>query len=351
MVDTGSTAGFGHLTRVYWETTAGCNLHCTHCRRLTDADNTSSQDLSTQDAFKLIDNIRQLGTPTLILSGGEALCRHDLFEIAHYAKDSGLTIGIATNGTLVDGDVAVALKRAGITYASVSLDGAHSNTHDLFRGQDNFARAIQGYIHLNDAGIQTQINLTVMRQNVSELPEMYKLAGVLGAHSLFLFLLVPVGCGAQIADVQLLSPQEVEECLTWAQQKNQETALPIKVICAPHYYRIEKQNRPAAETPPSPKRKGCIAGTKMCFISHTGDVFPCGYLPISCGNIKNESLQTIWERAPVLNQLRSIDSLKGRCGICDFKIDCGGCRARAYAVHRDLMAEEPYCQYIPPSRS
>ena len=179
-----------------------------------------------------------MGRPVLIFSGGEPLARKDLFELAAYAHALGLPIALSTNGTLVDAPTARRLKEAGIYYASVSFDGAKARTHDFFRGAGNYERALAGFGSLRDAQIKVQINFTVTRLNVPEVQEIYEMARSQRAIALYLFLLVPVGCGEQIAADQMLGAAEVERWLEWVAEKDREGPLPIKAICAPQFYRV-----------------------------------------------------------------------------------------------------------------
>ena len=191
------------LRRVYWETTAGCNLRCIHCRRIDVLAKGSPEELTTAQARNLIDDLAGMGKPVFILSGGEPLFRRDIFEIVSYARDAGLPVALSTNGTLVDARMAGKIRDCGVYYASISLDGAQQATHDVFRGKGSWERAMRGFFHLKNVGIKVQINFTVTRQNVKELPEMLQLAASFGASALYLFLLVPVGCGVQIADCEV----------------------------------------------------------------------------------------------------------------------------------------------------
>jgi radical SAM protein with 4Fe4S-binding SPASM domain len=258
----------------------------------------------------------------------------------------------------------------GIRRVAVSLDGATAETHDTFRAlPGSFAQALEGIDHLRQQGMSVQINTTVARHNVDELPQILDLALSLGADALHIFLLVPVGCGVEIADEQMISPQQYEEVLNWFYDKDQEGLLELKATCAPHYFRIVRQ-RTAAEkrqAPPSQKRqqvvgaaassdlyamtKGCLAGTGVCFVSHKGEVFPCGYLPLSAGNVREQPLQQIWRDAPIFRTLRDPELLQGKCGRCEFKRICGGCRARAYGTSGNHLDEEPFCVYEPPPLS
>ncbi|MGC8779942.1 MAG: radical SAM protein [Anaerolineae bacterium] len=363
---------------IFWETTAGCNLACIHCRRITVADQLVAQDLNTIEAFGLIAQIAAFARPIFILSGGEPLFRPDIFDIARYAADAGLTVALATNGTLIDAGVAERIRASGIRRVSISLDGADAATHDLFRGAGAFDRALAGMAHLAAAGVPYQINTTVARHNVGQMPEMLRLAQEQGARGLHLFLLVPVGCGIEIAAEQQIGPAEYEAVLNWMYDAEMRTDIELKATCAPHYFRIARQrqaeerrlgivrplpashhrqgqagrpsgDRHEAEPAMHAMTKGCLAGTGVCFISHQGEVFPCGYLPVEAGNIRRQPFREIWEQSPLFAALRDPGLLKGKCGRCEFKRICGGCRARAYGMAGDYLAEEPFCIYEPVS--
>ncbi len=338
------------LRRVYWETTAGCNLRCTHCRRTDVLAKGSPDELSTEEGRRFIDELASLGKPVLIFSGGEPLFRRDIFDLISHAKNAGLPVALSTNGTLVDEKTARRIRECGVYYASISLDGARPATHDVFRGGGNFDRALRGFRHLREAGIKVQINFTVTRQNVGEMEEMYQWVASLGAAALYLFLLVPVGCGVEIADSQMLDTREVDRWLEWVHGKDKQGSLPVKAICAPHYFRIERElaeEGDKAGARGSESRRGCLAGIHMAFVSHKGDVFPCGYLPVPAGNIRQSPFQAVWEGSPTFQKLRDPALLEGRCGLCPYKVVCGGCRARGYYARQDILAEEPYCVYEP----
>ncbi len=373
---------------VFWESTAGCNLECIHCRRITVADQLLPQDLTTQESFDLIDQIAAFGRPIFVLSGGEPLFRPDIFDIARHATDAGLIVALATNGTLIDEDVAQKIKESGVRRVSISFDGADAPTHDIFRGRGAFDLAIAGMGHLRDVGVPYQINTTVARHNVDQMPETLALAKSLGAVALHLFLLVPVGCGVEIAEDQQITPEEYEDVLNWMYDAEMEGGIELKATCAPHYFRIVRQRQAEErrqgifrQRPQSMHRqkhagdestnsghpgghpgrhpgangqqamsamtKGCLAGTGVVFVSHRGEVFPCGYLPLEAGNIRREPFQQIWQGSPLFADLREPDLLSGKCGICEFKRVCSGCRARAYGMTMDYLGEEPFCTYEP----
>lgn len=374
---------------IFWETTAGCNLECIHCRRITVADQLLPQDLTTQESFDMIDQIASFGRPIFVLSGGEPLFRPDIFDIARYATDAGLIVALATNGTLIDAEVAQKIKDSGVKRVSISFDGADAETHDIFRGHGAFDKAIVGMMHLRDVGIPYQINTTVAKHNVHQMPETLALAKEIGAVALHLFLLVPVGCGVEIAEDKQITPAEYEDVLNWMYDAEMEGGIELKATCAPHYFRIASQRQVedrklgiVREKPQSMHRqqhggnvqtgghpgghphgnghphgkgrhamnamtKGCLAGTGVTFVSHRGEVFPCGYLPIEAGNIRQQPFQEVWEDSPVFADLRNVDLLGGKCGPCEFKRICSGCRARAFGTNGDYLGEEPFCTYIP----
>ncbi|MGD2273068.1 MAG: radical SAM protein, partial [Desulfobacterales bacterium] len=308
---------------IFWETTAGCNLDCAHCRRITVADQLTPQDLSTEESFELIDQITVFARPILILSGGEPLIREDIFEISTYAQESGLILALATNGTLIDAKTAKRIQKAGIRRVSVSFDGSDAPTHDALRGQGSFKKALKGINQLKETGVPFQINTTVTRHNVQRVDHMLQLAKETGAVALHLFLLVPVGCGVEIADDQQVSPEEYEDVLNWLYRAEKTENIELKATCAPHYFRIVSQQRAEErkrgqlnQDPPSYHRqkhagknapsghskkrhalnamtKGCLAGTGVCFVSHRGQVFPCGYLPLEAGNVREQPLEHI----------------------------------------------------------
>lgn len=362
---------------IFWETTAGCNLACRHCRRITVADQLVPEDLTTEASLDLVDQIAAFANPILVLSGGEPLMRPDIFEIARHATDAGLIVALASNGTLIDATVARALKESGVRRVSLSFDGPDAESHDTFRGDGAFDAALGGIAALREAALPFQINTTVARHNADRMDDMLALATEVGAVGLHLFMLVPVGCGVEIAEDAQISPETYEEILNWLYEAEQAVDLQLKATCAPHYFRIVRQRErqlPAEERrgPPSHHRqqragghpgdhggrartrpamhamtRGCLAGTGVCFVSHRGEVFPCGYLPLSAGSVREQALAHIWRDAPLFKALRDPDLLTGKCGICEFKRICGGCRARAYGMTGDYLAEEPFCTYQP----
>jgi AdoMet-dependent heme synthase len=223
---------------VFWEVTKGCNLRCIHCRA-TATELSSPTDLSTRSALGIIDQIAGAANPILVLSGGEPLYRSDIFQLARYATDKGLRVALATNGTLVTKDVARMIVDAGVRRVSISLDGADAVTHDAFRGIPGaFDAAVHGLRNLKALGMSVQINMTIARHNAHQLPNVLQLARNLGADALHTFLLVPVGCGVDIASEQMVPPEEYERMLNWFYDRSLEGGIELKATCAPHYFRV-----------------------------------------------------------------------------------------------------------------
>jgi radical SAM protein with 4Fe4S-binding SPASM domain len=306
-------------------------------------------------------------------------------------------VALATNGTLVTKQIARNILDSGVRRVSISLDGADASTHDAFRGLPGaFDAALRGFHNLRELGMSLQINMTIARHNAHQLPAVLELAKQMGADALHTFLLVPVGCGVDIAAEEMVPAAEYEKILNWFYERSLEGGIELKATCAPHYFRVVRQRRaaerraaagvsgefsapftgsrqdsigPTEMTMPGSTgvalhpcatkpghghpdglnavTKGCLAGTGVCFISHRGEVYPCGYLPVLAGDLNEQSFAEIWENARVFQELRNTDNLKGKCGYCEFRNICMGCRARAFAATGDHLDEEPFCVYQP----
>ena len=337
---------------IFWELTNACNLKCVHCRACP-VEQRSPDELSAEEALALVDRIAAYSNPVLVLSGGEPLVRPDVLDIAAYGASKGLKPALATNGTLVTPEVAAGIRDSGIRRVSVSIDGATAERHDAFRRVAGaFDSAWRGVENIKAAGVPFQINTTVAGHNLDELPEILRLAVERGAAALHIFLLVPTGCGKEIADEEMIAPEEYERVLNWLYDQSRSAPIGLKATCAPHYFRIMRQrmNEESAGTASEPSEfeamtKGCLAGSGVCFVSHTGEVYPCGYLPVSAGNVRRQAFEEIWETAEVFRILRDEDNLRGKCGRCEYRRICMGCRARAYACTGDYLAPEPCCTY------
>jgi heme b synthase len=301
-----------------------------------------------------MDEIASFSKPVIILTGGEPLLRSDIFDLARYGSSKGFRMVMATNGTLITEETVQAMKASGIQRISISLDGPNPETHDAFRKvKGSFEGSLRGIEMAKKGGLEFQINTTITRTNLHLVAEILQLAVNLGAVAHHIFLLVPTGRGKDLQD-QEISALDYEKTLDWFYEQRDRVPLQLKATCAPHYYRILRQRAKKEGKKITPKEygldamtRGCLGGISFCFISHVGQVQPCGYLELNCGNVREKSFKEIWETSPVFQNLRNTDSYQGKCGRCEFRKVCGGCRARAYESLGDYMAEEPYCIYEP----
>ncbi|MFC2050158.1 radical SAM protein [Chloroflexota bacterium] len=352
------------LQMAAWEITRSCNLLCAHCRSSSTAGN-YEDELSAEECLCLIDRIVEVGKPVLILTGGEPLLRQDLFQIAGYAVSKGLRVVMGTNGTLITENVAAKLKETPISRVAVSIDFPTNELQDKFRGKAGaFEAAVSGIARLRQAGVEVQINSTITKLNVKYLNELLELALEAGAVAFHPFMLVPTGRGKGLEAVEM-SSEEYEQTLNWVYDKQKELGNSIffKPTDAPHYQRIVRQR--SSRTNPqgvlldeklatkdrkdavNSMTRGCMAGTGFCFISHRGRVQGCGYLDVEAGNIRDTSFDEIWMNSKLFRELRDLSNIKGKCSICEYKMVCGGCRARAYESTGDYLEAEPYCIYEP----
>jgi AdoMet-dependent heme synthase len=344
---------------IAWEVTRSCPLACKHCRAAA-RQTPYPGELTTDEGHRLLDNIASFSRPTMILTGGEPMLRSDIYDLAAYAHGLGLPVVMAPCGLLIDDESARKMIAAGIQAISISLDGATAESHDAFRGVTGaFDGAIRGLEAARQAGLAYQINTTVARHNLAELPAILDLAVRLGAAVFNPFLLVPTGRGKELAD-QEISPEDYERTLHWLADQTARTDVRIRVTCAPHYARILRERKSqGCVTPALPPHghapahgsdpKGCLGGKEFAFISHVGKVQICGFLELECGDLKRENLdfRKIWETSEVLLKMRDVDAYHGKCGLCEYRRLCGGCRARAFAMTGDALGEEPFCVYQP----
>ena len=347
------------LHLVAWELTRSCNLYCAHCRGSAGSGHFSGE-LTTGEGFKLVDQIMEVAKPILILTGGEPLMRSDVFEIGSYAANRGLRVVMGTNGTLITPEAAAALKKIPIARVGISLDFPRAELQDEFRGQKGaFEAALAGIANARRAGIEIQVNSTITSKNVDLLDELIALALDVGAVAFHPFLLVPTGRGKGLESAEL-PPEQYEATLHKIYDKQQELGdrLFFKPTDVPHYMRVVRQRQRgngAAATagphhgghPANVITRGCLAGTGFAFVSYQGKVKGCGYLDVEAGDVRKESFAEIWNNSPLFQSLRNLANLKGKCGDCEYKRICGGCRARAYEATGDCLQAEPYCVYQP----
>jgi radical SAM protein len=354
MRPTYSRSDFDHSPMiVFYETTRACDLKCLHCR--ADAqERCDPNELTTADAKQLIVQLTTFPKkPLLVLTGGDPLKRADIFDLTEFAVKAGLEVAMTPSATpLVTREAIQRLRRAGLHRFAVSLDGADAATHDGFRRvPGSFQRTMEIIADARAADLPVQINTTVARHNVDQLDAIAELLAGLGIVLWSVFFLVPTGRASMD---QRLNADEVEAVFEtlWKHSKKQPYA--IKSTEAPHYRRfLLQKNKSAPKRPdaPAPTRSpqiGTNDGKGVMFISHVGEIFPSGFLPIECGRFPFDSVVRVYQNAKLFQALRDADQLDGKCGVCEFREICGGSRARSFAIEGDPLAAEPDCAYVSP---
>jgi radical SAM protein with 4Fe4S-binding SPASM domain len=340
-----------------WNLTRKCNLKCPHCY-INATTEELKDELTTEESKNLIDQICEVSRPLLILSGGEPLLRPDVYEIIRYGASKGLKMGLGSNGSLIDATAAKRLKDAGIETVSISLDSHIPEQHDEFRGvSGSWEKAVGAIKALQENGVMVQVNTTLTHQNYDQIDDIMSLAESIGVENFHLFFLVPTGRGVKIEDI---SPAKYENMIKTTFAKVAKHKLNVRPSCAPQFMRIAKD----MGLDMSRWIRGCLAGLYYCRIYPNGDVTPCPYLPIKLGNIREKSFKEIWFNSEMFKTLRDFDALKGKCGDCEHRAVCGGCRARAYGLSSDFidycgdlrepeelngdyLTEDPWCVYQP----
>ena len=363
---------------VAWEVTRACALKCVHCRAEAQPKR-DPRELTTEDAFRLVDQIQEIGGPILVVTGGDPMMRRDLFDVIQYAaKEKGLRTAFSPSATaLVTNERLRKARDAGITRTHISLDGATAESHDNFRqSPGSFQRTMEIMDDLRDLGMSLQIGTTVSRYNLHELDRIAEIAAERGAVMLNFFFLVPTGRGSA---EDMIAPEEHERVFNWMYDLSKTAPFDVRTTAAQHYRRVVIQRRrremmeateagekAAAQGPGGSMyltgagfsfadglgqsgMKGVNDGNGFAFISHVGDVCPSGFLQLPAGNVRKQSFVDIYRDSPLFRELRDYTKIKGKCGVCDFRDVCGGSRARAFAVTGDYMETEPYCVYVPPA--
>ncbi len=328
---------------VAWESTRACNYACRHCRAQAQKQPDPNQ-LSTNEALMLMEQIAEISKPILIISGGDPLLRRDIYQVASYASELGLRVVMSPSGSNITTEVISNLKAAGVQMISVSLDGSNPEIHDGFRGVVGaFELSMQNIAYAKAGGLPFRINTTVTKHNVADLDKTLKVVIASGAKEWDVFMLVPTGRGKVEMEI---TPSQYEATLQRIWELRAISSFPIKMTCAPMYTRVAAQNAKQRSVSTHGGR-GCMAGNGFCFVSHVGDVYGCGFLPLAAGNIRSQRFSEIYQKSALFVKLRDPSLLTGKCGLCEFKAACGGCRARALSVNGDVLAEEPYCIYQP----
>jgi len=317
---------------------------------------TCEGELSTEECRSILDSIALMGSCIVILTGGEPMLRDDLYEIAAYGTEKGLKMVMATCGSLLTTESCRKLRDAGISRISLSLDGATAQSHDAFRGVEGaFDTLMNAATLLSNAGIEFQINTTVTKSNLHELENIYRTSINMGAVAFHPFLLVPTGRASELTG-EIIAADEYEKVLNQIYELSLEKKIIVKPTCAPHYYRIFRERESAEGRTVSKKThgldavtKGCLGGQGFAFISHKGSVQICGFLDVSAGNLRsgNYDFGKIWWESQLFRKVRAVSEYHGRCGFCEYRMVCGGCRARAHTLNGDYLGEEPQCLYQP----
>ncbi len=343
---------------VIWEVTRACALKCLHCRAEAQYQ-ADPRQLTFEEGKKLIDEIATMDNPLFVFTGGDPLMRPDLYELARYAiEEKKLPVSMTPSATPKVTKKAIdKAKEVGLSRWAFSLDGSTAEIHDHFRGtKGSYDLTMKGIDYLKELNIPIQINTTVSKYNIDDLPAMAEKVKGMNAVLWSVFFLIPTGRGME---KDMISAEEHEQVMKWLYKMQLEMPYGVKATEAPHYRRvaIQEKKQLKLDNLPGNKRldtlgrapKGVNDGDGFIFISHIGEVYPSGFLPVKCGNVREKSLPEIYRNSPILKQLRNKTLLKGKCGVCEFKEICGGSRARAYALTGDYLESDPYCAYIPKS--
>ncbi|MFO0868994.1 MAG: TIGR04053 family radical SAM/SPASM domain-containing protein [Pirellulales bacterium] len=340
----------------YFEVTQACDLVCKHCRAEAQTE-ARPGELSTRQAQDLLDQVASFPKPPhVVLTGGDPLKRSDLLILIRHARAQGLQVALTPSATpLATRQAFQEVQAAGVQRLGISLDGADAATHDAFRGWNgSFDRTLAMLADARDLGLPVQINTTVTRRNYHQLDDLARLLANQGIAMWAVFFLIPVGRGVF---EERLSPQEYELVFEQLWRLAQRQPYPIKTTEAPHYRRfvLQRGGDPLAAPAGAPgaPRLGHRAplgvgdGKGIMFVSHVGEIYPSGFLPLLCGRFPTDSVVTTYQRHPTFLALRDPNQFHGKCGLCDFRFECGGSRARAYAVTGDPLGAEPDCDYLP----
>lgn len=349
---------------IAWEVTRACAYACVHCR--ADAQHRADpNELNTAESMRLIDRLAEFGSPILVFTGGDPMMRRDLFDLIAYAAEKGLRCSLTPTATALPTEQRlIQAKEAGIRRIALSLDAPRPEVHDSFRQVDgSWERTMRILRNAQAAGLSAQVNTTVSRHNRHLLPEMVPFIEEVGAVQWSVFFLVPTG-RAQID--WMITPEEHEEVFNWLYELSQTASFDIKATAAPMYRRVAIQRKKAeagqkageqmvafqgagfqyADGLDRPTR-GVNDGNGFLFISHTGEIMPSGFLPLSLGNVRGQDVVRVYREHPVFRELRNPALLRGKCGVCEYREVCGGQRGRAYGVSGDYLESDPACSYVP----
>ncbi len=337
---------------VSYSITTKCNLKCKHCYSQS-VDQPAPDELSTEEAFGLVDELSKWGIGLLIIDGGEPLCRDDVLHVVKYASSKGIRTTIGSNGTLIDEAMAGRMLDAGVMAVAISIDAADAQTHDSFRGMSGaFEQALKGTEACKNTGLPFQLNMVIRKQTLSQVEDMLRLAVDCGANAAEFFDLVAAGRAKLECKDDVLSNDERKRIMEWLAQAQEDCPIVIRVPGCPMYPLLlqQKQIQPRRFPVHMLQRipyysRGCAAGMPMGYVMvlANGEVNPCMLLQVKLGNVREQNIISIWETSPVLAKLRQRELLQGECGDCSYRGTCSGCRGRAYEETGNMMAADPGC--------
>jgi radical SAM protein len=338
---------------VIWEATQACDLACVHCRASAQPDRHPSE-LTTEQGYRLLDEIRSFGEPLMVFTGGDPLKRPDLYDLIRYAVKIGLRTNVTPSATpLLTAEAIEGFKTAGVSRMAISLDGPDAPSHDDFRGiPGTFDRAMFALRHARDIGLDTQLQTTVTRRNMHRLTEMAEIAKEVRTRMWSLFFLIVTGRAAEGDD---LAAAEYEQVFEFMYELSKTAPFGVKTTEAMHYRRYVAQRVKAEHGVTENENAKGVAwrtagvsdGKGFVFVSHQGEIFPSGFLPVSGGNVLHDSLTDVYRHSDLFRTLRDTSQREGKCGICEYQKICGGSRSRAFALMGDYLAEDPRCVYQP----
>ncbi|MGD0499197.1 MAG: TIGR04053 family radical SAM/SPASM domain-containing protein [Bryobacteraceae bacterium] len=338
---------------VIWEVTQACDLECVHCRASAQP-NRHPAELTTEQGYRLLDEIRSFGEPLMVFTGGDPLKRPDLYDLIRHSVQIGLRTNVTPSATpLLTAEAIDRFKEAGVTRMAISLDGPDAATHDEFRGiPGTFEKALFALRYARDIGLDTQFQTTVTRRNMARLPEVAEIAKEVRTKMWSLFFLIVTGRAAEADDLQAA---EYEQVFEFMYELSKTAPFGIKTTEAMHYRRYVAQRMKAEHGAAVNENAKGVAwrtagvsdGKGFVFVSHTGEIFPSGFLPVSGGNVLHDSLTSVYRESDLFRSLRDAGQRGGKCGMCEYLKVCGGSRSRAYALTGDFLAEDPRCVYQP----
>jgi radical SAM protein with 4Fe4S-binding SPASM domain len=332
---------------VIWEVTQACDLACRHCRASARPERDPGE-LSTAEGFRLLEQIREMGDPLLVFTGGDPLKRGDLHELLKASVDLGLRTAITPSATPLLTEAAIErIAATGVARMAVSLDGPDAEAHDSFRGvAGSFDITMRALRHAARIGLETQVNTTVTRMSAPRLGEIARIVEEERARLWSVFFLVVTGRAALTDD---LTAEEYEQVFALLYETQERVPFAIKTTEAQHYrrYAAQRRKQEGRAAPPPVGPAGINDGKGFLFVSHTGEIFPSGFLDVSAGNVRRVHPGEVYRQAPLFRVLREPDSFSGKCGACEYRNLCGGSRARAYALSGDYLGSDPRCAYVP----